>query len=119
MAEVKEVKETERNEKGLLMESKFSYPGEVITRESMNRMDEVSEEIFDVFRKYDLSIWDAKTIMPFLIAKIAGEANDNEMDIVEYIDFYLKPNTVELSRDLRNFRKFSGSLHHRVESVKR
>ena len=119
MAEIKEVKETERNEKGLLMESKFSYPGDIITRESMNKMDEVSEEIFDVFRKYDLSIWDAKTIMPFLIAKIAGEANDNVMDIVEYIDFYLKPNTLELSRDLRNFKKFSGSMSHRVESVRR
>ena len=119
MAEVKEIKETERNEKGLLMESKFSYPGEIITRESMNRMDEVSEEIFDVFRKYDLSIWDAKTIMPFLIAKIAGEASDNEMDIVEYIDFYLKPNTIELARDLRNFKKFSGSATQRIASVKR
>lgn len=119
MAEVKEIKETDRNEKGLLMESKFSYPGDVITRESVNKMDEVSEEIFDVFRKYDLTIWDAKTIMPFLVAKIAGEANDNEMDIVEYIDLYLKPNTIELHKELRNFKKFAAGRTHRIDSVSR
>ncbi|EQB69354.1 hypothetical protein [Cuniculiplasma divulgatum] len=118
MAEVKEIKETEKDGKSLVSESKSTHTRDVVTRDTMIQMDEISEDIFEVFRKYDLSIWEAKNIIPYLVAKISEEARDNEMDIVEYIDLYLKPSALDFSKGLRNFRKFSEKKFHKVESVR-
>ena len=118
MAEVEEIKETEKDGKSLASENKSTYTRDIVTRDTMIQMDEISEDIFEVFRKYDLSIWEAKNIIPYLVAKISGEARDNDMDIVEYIDLYLKPSALDFSKGLRNFRKFSEKKFHKVESVR-
>lgn len=108
MVEVKEMpKKEEEVHTAPVQESRNSFSRVDVTRENMMHLEEISEDIFEIFRKYDLTIWEAKTLLPYLVSKIAEEAKDTEIDIIDYVDTYLKPASIEFSRGLRNFRKFS------------
>ena len=108
MTEVKEMpKKEEVVQTAPGQESKYSFSRVDVTRENMMHLEEISEDIFEICRKYDLTIWEAKTLLPYLVSKIAEEAKDTEIDIIEYVETYLKPASIEFSRGLRNFRKFS------------
>lgn len=108
MNDVKEMpKKEEVVQSAPLQENRYSFSRVDVTRENMMHLDEISEDIFETFRKYDLTIWEAKTLLPYLVSKIAEEARDTEIDIIEYMDTYLKPASIEFYKGLRNFRKFS------------
>ena len=46
--------------------------------------------------------------MPYLLSAVFNEAYDSDVDILDYIENYMKPAVFEYVRRIRNSRKFKG-----------
>ncbi|MFG1459982.1 MAG: hypothetical protein AAE987_01210 [Thermoplasmataceae archaeon] len=71
-------------------------------------MENIASEVSKIWAKHDLTILDAKTLMRYLLSAVFTEAYDSDVDILDYIENYIKPAVFEYVRRIRNSRKFKG-----------
>ncbi|MDA8340509.1 MAG: hypothetical protein M0Z70_14510 [Nitrospiraceae bacterium] len=89
-------------------ESSYKFEKGEITGDRMSCMENIASEVGKIWAKHDLTILDAKTMIPYLLSGIFTEAYDSDVDVLDYIENYLKPAVFEYNRRIRNSRKFKG-----------
>lgn len=89
-------------------ESSYKFEKGEITGDRMSCMENIASEVSKIWAKHDLTILDAKTLMPYLLSAVFTEAYDSDVDILDYIENYMKPAVFEYVRRIRNSRKFKG-----------
>lgn len=89
-------------------DSSYKFEKGEITGDRMSYMENIASEVSKIWAKHDLTILDAKTLMPYLLSAVFTEAYDSDMDVLDYIENYLKPAVFEYIRRIRNSKKFKG-----------
>lgn len=101
-------------------ESRYSFEKDVMSTRRMEGLETVAGMMGKIWSENDLSIMDIKNLIPYLMSMTFTQAGDSDLEILDYIDNYVKPAIFEYNRVIRNTKKFvPAEFHDRTLSIKR
>ena len=99
-SQVIQEKKTEKIEGG------FTFQKGDISRDRFSEIESIGEKVGQIWQEHDLSILDLKSLLPYLASMVFLEAGDSDIEVLDYIENYMKPAVFEFSRRIRNSKKF-------------
>jgi hypothetical protein len=101
-------------------ENRYSFVKETMSTGNMEGLESVAGMVGKIWSENDLNIMDIKNLIPYLMSMAFTQAGDSDLEILDYIDNYVKPAVFEYNRILRNRKKFlTSEFHGNISSVKR
>lgn len=101
-------------------ESRYSFVKEPMSTRNMEGLESVASMVGKVWSENDLNIMDIKNVIPYLMSMAFIQAGDSDLEILDYIDNYVKPAVFEYNRIIRNRKKFlSFEFQGEVNSIKK
>ena len=95
-------------------ENRYSFEKEIMSTRRMEGLETVAGKVGKIWSEHDLSIMDIKNLIPYLMSMTFTQSGDSDLEILDYIDNYIKPAVFEYNRVIRNAKKFVPAEFHNV-----
>ena len=103
-----------------IQENRYSFEKESMNTGKIEDLETVAGMVGKIWSENDLKIMDIKNLMPYLMSMVFTQAGDSDLEILDYIDNYIKPAVFEYNRILRNTKKFvPAEFQGRISTIKR
>lgn len=103
-----------------IQESRYSFEKETVNAGKMEGLETVAGKVGKIWSENDLKIVDVKNLIPYLMSMVFTQAGDSDLEILDYIDNYIKPAVFEYNRIMRNAKKFVPADHQgRLNTITR
>ena len=101
-------------------ESGYSFVKKTVGTGSIEGLESIADMVGKIWSENDLNLVDIKNLIPYLMSMAFTQAGDSDLEILDYIDNYVKPAVFEYNRILRNRKKFIPSeFHGNISNIKR